>query len=76
MQTAFSIIMIIVPLDIWVGVCCVTSQDLFELTLSDHCYLRIFDCGTFFGSSAILSLTEFCSILKIFFTPIKQYKTF
>ena len=29
----------IVPLDIWVGVCCVRPQDLFELSLSDHCYL-------------------------------------
>ena len=29
----------IVPLDIWVRVCCVRSQDLFELCLSDHCYL-------------------------------------
>ena len=29
----------IVPLDIWVGICCVMLQDLFELSLSDHCYL-------------------------------------
>ncbi len=27
-----------VPLDIWVGICCVMLQDLFELSLSDHCY--------------------------------------
>ncbi len=31
-----------VPLDIWVGLCGVKPQDLFELPLSDHWYLRGF----------------------------------
>ncbi len=48
----------IVPLDIWVGVCCVRSCDLFELSLSDHWYLILCDGGLSPGSCCEITVLD------------------